>query len=328
MSVFNNEYTLSEAIESILSQSFADFEFIIVDDCSTDHSREVVESFSDERIRFYKNESNKGLAVSLNKGLKMCSGGLIARMDGDDICHPERLSIQRTYMLEHPGVGICGTWVQLIGDTQSRIKEYPLTHEAIQVKLLTGTPLAHPSVMMRKSILEKYDLYYNETYTVSQDYELWYRASKSTRLANISRPLLKYRIHSQQVSETKKQNQRLLADAIREKQLVDLGVEVTRDILQKHQNIFSGHCMGMNLIEVHTWLKLLWRLNKKNKIYSQRLFVQLLRQRWVSYILKKPTNVFRYFTIFTNSVFSHPFTGTYYYVFFKAIKMIIEDGEK
>jgi len=119
MPVFNGEQFLRPAMNSILNQTFTDFEFIIVDDGSTDHSREILNSYTDSRVRLICNESNIGLTDSLNRGLEAASGNYIARMDQDDISLPERLAKQVAFMDSHPEVGVCGTWAKDIDQTDS-----------------------------------------------------------------------------------------------------------------------------------------------------------------------------------------------------------------
>ena len=115
MSVFNNEADVGEAIESMLNQTFSDFEFIIINDCSTDKSVSIIEHYCqlDERIRLIHNETNCKLAASLNRGIQFAQGEFIARMDADDVAMPERLKIQYDYMQTNSEVAVCGTWVQL-----------------------------------------------------------------------------------------------------------------------------------------------------------------------------------------------------------------------
>jgi len=125
MPVYNTEKFVAEAIESILAQTFTDFEIIIIDDCSTDKSWQIIQDFSekDQRIVTIQNSENQGLARSLNKGLKIAKGQFIARMDADDISMPQRFEIQLDFLKNHPDVGVVGSTVKFIHG----IMTYPLT---------------------------------------------------------------------------------------------------------------------------------------------------------------------------------------------------------
>ena len=151
MPVYNGEKYLKEAIESILNQTFKDFEFLIINDGSTDNSVKIIQSFNDLRIRLIHNESNIGLIKTLNKGLKLSNGKYIARMDCDDVSLPKRLSVQINFMEKHPEIGVCGSWVKIIGLEQKFINKYPQKHEeARHIFYLTRPLLTHLSLSEKK----------------------------------------------------------------------------------------------------------------------------------------------------------------------------------
>ena len=201
MPVYNGEKYLEEAIKSILNQTFKDFEFLIINDGSTDNSVKIIESFNDPRLRLIHNESNLGLIKTLNKGLKLSNGKYIARMDCDDISLPKRLSIQVRFMEKHQEIGVCGSWVKIIGLEQSFINKYPQKHKEARAYLLFNTPFAHPAVVVRKELVQKYQLEYNENYKHAEDYELWSRIIDYTKISNIPKVLLHYRMHPESASK-------------------------------------------------------------------------------------------------------------------------------
>src|SRR6185295_9135648 len=153
MSVYNGEKYLKEAMESILNQSFSDFEFLIFNDSSTDSSREIILSYNDPRIVLIDNKKNIGLTKTLNKGISLAKGKYIARMDADDVCHPERLNEQVNYLDKNAEVAVCGTWVQFLNENE--VVKLPTKKNEIKTLLFCNSCLAHPSVMIRKSFLEK-----------------------------------------------------------------------------------------------------------------------------------------------------------------------------
>ncbi|MBI5324347.1 MAG: glycosyltransferase [Ignavibacteriae bacterium] len=208
MSVFNGEKYLTEAIQSILEQSFSDFEFIIVDDGSTDSSREIINSFNDSRIKPIINGENIGLTKSLLKGYEYCHGEFIARMDADDISLPDRFKKQIEYFDKHPEVGVLGTNAYAIGNN-SKLKykiNYPENHSFINWSLLFSNPICHPSVMIRKIVIEKFG-FYNDEFQRSQDYDYWIRLISNVKFYNIQKPLILLRISGQKVSITQFKDQ-------------------------------------------------------------------------------------------------------------------------
>jgi glycosyltransferase involved in cell wall biosynthesis len=195
MPVYNTEEKfLREAIESILNQTFVDFEFIIINDGSTNNAKEVILSYSDSRIKYYEQE-NKGLIVTLNYGLTLCKGQYIARMDSDDISYPDRFQQQIEILDKNPQIGVVGALLRTIpyGELLN-YKEKPK-----YLDILKGCQLGHPVVMIRKSILDKFDLKY-ENFKHAEDYDLWSRIIKYTQIYNIQDVLLDYRIHPSAVS--------------------------------------------------------------------------------------------------------------------------------
>lgn len=215
MPVYNAEKYIRLSIDSILNQSFTDLECIIVDDGSTDSTREIIRSYSDKRIIIIENRHN--FIDSLNVGLQTARGKYIARMDADDIMHPDRIKIQHAIMEAEPSITICGTWMKHIGDnvppnsianTLNGLIEMPL------VFFLRGNYLFHPTVMVRKEFLIKHKLQY-ECYSYAEDYKLWTEIAKRGGQIYIdSQPLLYYRISEAQISRQKKEEQQETAAQI------------------------------------------------------------------------------------------------------------------
>ncbi|BDY13168.1 glycosyltransferase family 2 protein [Hydrogenimonas cancrithermarum] len=212
MPVYNAQEFLGEAIESVLNQTFGDFEFLIIDDASTDDSAEIIHSFKDTRIVYLRNEINQGVARALNRGVKVAKGDYIARMDADDICDLDRLKKQYRFMSDNPEIGLCGSAIQGFGSIE-REYFYPQNGNGIKALLLFNSAFAHPSVMIKRDILQT--LKYRDTLRRAQDYELWTRCVHITGCANIPEVLLYYRHHDSQISSRKKGDQQQSADMIR-----------------------------------------------------------------------------------------------------------------
>lgn len=194
MSVYNSEHYLKEAIESILNQTFEDFEFIIVDDSSTDRSLDTIESFQDDRIIVIKNELNIGLTKSLNKALKIAQGEYIARQDADDISLLNRFEKQVHFLEKNKDVGIVGTSFYLINEEGVILQEFKKSSEVNKSKLLKDNELIHGSVMFKKNLVQSKGNY-NEFMKYCQDYELWLRMSNFCEIKNLIDPLYKLRRH-------------------------------------------------------------------------------------------------------------------------------------
>jgi len=196
MAVYNGERFLRLSIESILFQTFADFEFIIVDDGSTDKTWSILCDYADSRIRLIQNEENIGLTRSLNKGSALVQGEFIARMDADDISHPLRLEKQYAYMNDHPDVGVLGCQMEQIDVNGRKIDNFhaPLFHEAIAWKMLFETSIAHPTVMMRRRDFTEAGGY-DPSFIYAQDLELWSRMVHVTWFANLPESLHSRRWH-------------------------------------------------------------------------------------------------------------------------------------
>lgn len=195
MSVYNTEEEfLREAIESILNQTFKDFEFLIINDGSTNNSEEVIKSYKDERIRYVLNEQNLRLIASLNKGLDLAQGEYIARFDSDDISLPTRLEEQVKFMDLHPEVGLLGT--QYESFPKKRISDGLTDSKVIKEALLVSSnQLGHPTVMIRTSVIREHNLKYDKDALHVEDYKLWLDISEFTEIANLDKILLKYRRH-------------------------------------------------------------------------------------------------------------------------------------
>jgi glycosyltransferase involved in cell wall biosynthesis len=204
MSVYNGIRYLAESTQSILSQSFSDFEFLIVDDGSTDGSAELIEQFakSDKRIVLLRNETNLGLTRSLNIGLKHARGKYLARQDADDISLPERLELQNKYLEQNPEVGIVGTAYYIINEDGKTIGERTPTLDSQLLKselIIKNHALNHTSVMARTVLLKKLDGY-DESLRYAQDYDLWWRLTGISNLGNIGNKLIKWRASKSQIS--------------------------------------------------------------------------------------------------------------------------------
>ncbi|MBR6327689.1 MAG: glycosyltransferase, partial [Alphaproteobacteria bacterium] len=214
MPVFKTpEMYLREAIESILDQTYTNFEFLILDDCPEESVESIVKSYKDSRIRYLKNESNIGISDSRNKLIDLSQGEYLAVMDHDDVAMPKRFEKEVTFLDEHREVGVVGTWYKTFPDV--KIKKKFVTNSQIEHQLMYGCAVLHPSSMIRKDVLIKNNIRYEAEYTPAEDYVLWCRLIGKTKFANIPEVLQLYRDYPNNTSKTKARQMEVSTNKIR-----------------------------------------------------------------------------------------------------------------
>lgn len=204
--VFNGELFLKDSIDSILNQTFKNFELIVINDGSTDKSEFIIKNYNDSRIKYFSQE-NKGLAESLNFGLKIAKGKYIARQDADDISIADRLEKQFNFLENNKSIGLVGTWAQIINEKSEKLNHFhkhPTTNNEICFFLLFNNPFVHSSVMFKQEIINECGLYNSSLHHLIQDYNYWFQISKKYKLANIPENLILYREVNLGISKTTK----------------------------------------------------------------------------------------------------------------------------
>lgn len=285
MPVYKGDKYLSEAVNSILNQTFKDFEFIIICDDPVDETRQILDECmkSDTRVKaFY--QKRQGLVKSLNKGISIAKGMYIARMDADDISFPGRLEKQVEFMDNNPEIGISGAWIKPIGKGLPLAWKSPCTHEAIRARLLFESVMAHPTIIIRKDVFCENNLSYDLDETYAEDYGLWVRAIKVLRFENIPETLLNYRVHQ---SSSNLAIQKEVTNKIRLSQIRQLGIEPSKAELQTHEMLSQLHVYGPAatkdfVYHAKNWLEKLQTANLKVKIYSEPAFSSVLADYWYS----------------------------------------------
>lgn len=212
MPVYNGERYLAQAVESILNQTFTDFEFVILDDCSTDSTPAILDRYTDSRIVRLRNDTNLGITRSLNRLLDSARGEYLARMDADDIAYPDRLAKQVAQMDADPQLGLLGTRYVIVDEEGKSIYGEPSPPDAARVEnfgwsLLWMTAVQHPTAMMRRSVLDRHNLRYDPEYETAEDYDLWTRIGHVSRVGRLHDPCLDYRVFSQSISNTRRAKQ-------------------------------------------------------------------------------------------------------------------------
>jgi glycosyltransferase involved in cell wall biosynthesis len=200
MPVFKTAPYLREAMDSMLCQTFQDFELIVLDDCSPDNAEEILDTYDDPRIVRYKGEKNVGLSNVLNVGIGMARGKYIARMDSDDISLPQRLQVQVEYLETHPDIDLVSVGMRLFGAKEATwIRE--LNPEKVKIEAMFHSPVLHASSVWRKDAFEKQGLRFRQEMVPAEDYDLWVRAMlRGLKLVNLPEVLYEYRIHDAQAT--------------------------------------------------------------------------------------------------------------------------------
>lgn len=307
MPVYNCELYIREAVDSILNQTFTDFEFLIIDDASTDETVAIIKSYNDPRIQLIQKPKNSGYTNSLNHGLSIAKGEYIARMDGDDISLSERFAKQVSFLDANQDVVLCGTSYSIIGTNMTII--VPETHDGIKLALLKGNSIVHPSVMFRNLERKKLLIGYDITKEPAEDYDLWVRLLSIGRLYNLQEVLLNYRVHSKQVSQKRELQQ---MNSALETRLNILGYLNCTIELNEHnllKKIIKNNDIFFNEIEEFLVLKNKLILGNKTGFFDNEGFLKYLsdieNKILKSYFLKRktysPIIYFQYLKIKKNS---------------------------
>lgn len=307
MPVYNGEHFVSTAIDSILAQSWTDFELILINDGSTDKSQDIINGYGDARIRIINNEKNVGLSATRNIGLEAALGKYIAWLDCDDVSEPTRLEKQLELMESDPTIGLCGTWVETFGDNNNQLWKYPSSPEFLRCRMLFDDPVATSSVMLRRSVVENGNMRFDLEYPPAEDYDLWERISCHSRIANIPEILTRYRIHGNQTSVIRAEQQKLSVWKVQHRLLGQLGVNVTTEEKVLHLEIgvdwhFSGE--KLSVYATKDWLEKLAAANKQTGLFPEQVFMQVLAERWAAICIAATQQGYFAWKIFWNSPLS------------------------
>lgn len=327
MPVYNAEKYLKETIDSILNQTFIDFEFLIIDDGSSDKSFQILNSYIDPRIKIFQNEENIGYVQTLNKLLDLSQGEYIARQDNDDISFPNRLEKQVHFLNNNFDIGICGTNMLSFGDKKKKTL-LPLNDDEIRAYMIFKNPIIHPTVMLRKSLFNKLNIdKYDEALCPAEDYALWFEISKKMKLANLPEPLLKYRWHKNNTSQLKKNIQIEKANEIRKNILeFTLSIKISEEETQLLNLISNEELVNLNnLMSLEKTLIKILDKNEDIRYYKEKVLRNLFFYFWTKICLKtknmtmtKTINIY-----FSSSLYNNK--SLLNYITMKSINKLIYD---
>ena len=285
MPVFNVQDYVAEAIESMLNQTFTDFELILLDDCSTDKTAKVISGFNDPRIVYHRNERNLGLANNLNVGLNLAKGEFIARMDGDDISLPNRLQIQIDFLKDNKDIDLCSCGLEMFG-TEHQVWIRESDPEQVKVTMLFYSPVLHATSVFRKDSFIRNGLYYNQDMFPAEDYDLWSRAVFYCKLVNITEVMYRYRIHGIQVTKTDDR-----ADE-RDRQIQATYLKNALPSLKKNDaDMFISRYIRKSNLTIHNVLSLksiycaVIDANQKDHFFDSKILTQKLQRHFQNIIV-------------------------------------------
>lgn len=282
--VFNAAPYLRSAIDSILGQTYDNFELIIINDGSTDDSEPIISSYTDHRIIQITNPSNLGLVYSLNIGINSAKGEYIARMDADDISQPDRLSTQVAFLSTNPDYGMCGTFYEVIDNLGNKVHKVnlPETDRDLRTYLNFGNCFCHSTVMFRTDLTKRYR--YEQERFLIEDYQLWYNISKECKIRILPVYTLLYRVHDDNISTRKREQMLIRLKEMNEVILRDLRIDFSESELNVHTHFLAfNHQYFMrkeNMAALKYWILRAFHLLKDDSRYNVRLMTRIFLRRW------------------------------------------------
>lgn len=282
--VYNGEKYLREAIDSILAQTYTDFELLILDDGSTDGTNNVVSSYDDPRIRVMRNAVNSGLCVTRNRGLSAARGKYIAMLDCDDIACPNRLAQQISFFENAPeGFALLGSGLEIISEDGrfQGVSFFWYAPEEIPAVLLFNNCFAQSAIMGKAAVLQTEK--YSEEVAFSEDYDLWVRIASKHKVWNIPNTLTKYRLHRNSTGQSNRNKMIEMMRNISSQQLKALGVDFGERELDIHFSIGMakyGHSREY-VEESERWMLKLLAANKFSRIYPDAVLLRVIRRHWL-----------------------------------------------
>lgn len=288
--VYNVAPHIEATLNSLLAQTFRDFELLVFDDCSPDGTAAVVErvAATDARLRFFRNPRNLGRAGTDNAALAYATGEYIAKMDGDDLCHPERLARQVAYLEQHTDINVVGSWMQNFGSS-TYLNRYPAHPDDARVLTLFTLPTGNPSVMLRASLFREQGMHYDATLRQSEDYDFFGRYIGQLRLATLPEALIQYRVPPDAHKKAILSERATVADEVRERLLQAWQLPATPHELRLHNFGIMGPALAdFTLSEVEAWLQKLLRHNEQHPLFEPAALRRGLGERWFEVCYKYP----------------------------------------
>ncbi len=282
--VYNADKYLTASVQSILNQTYSDFELIIINDGSTDNSEKIINSFSDNRIKYLINDQNKGIVYTRNRGLKEALGDFVGMLDADDVVYPDKFEKQIAFLKSHPEYVMVGSWVKFIDENGERLPSgWKLKAPTEKIPAL----MLFKNYFLQSAVLYKRECFGNHSFTegfdILEDYLLWYQLLKDYKAWNLPHYLVDYRLHPEGVTKKHDEERREKERNVFRIQLKDMGMDATAEELALHQALREGAPVQSpeELKKAEQWLLKLLKINCVNKVYDTRIFLKVVFERWL-----------------------------------------------
>jgi glycosyltransferase involved in cell wall biosynthesis len=279
MPVYNSEIYLEQSIKSIIKQTHKYFEYIIINDGSTDGSLDILNQIKDSRIKVINNKINFGNYPSRNAGIRLARGQFIFVMDSDDIALPNRIEVQLNHMISNPEVGICSSSFQILG--LNNIINYPNDYELLKVAFIENNYCLHPGLCIRKDLFnDKKSLLYDEHYRYASDYAFIARNFRNFKICNIPEVLMEYRMHPQQITSSKFFEQQFYADQIRINYLSNIKLFPSPKEIKIHLSLMNRKLsFEFTLKDYLSWCNKILKYNAKHHFFKDEFLIGFLKNK-------------------------------------------------
>ena len=285
MPVYNAEKYLQAALDSILHQTYSNLDIIIINDGSTDRSKEIILNIKDARLRYFENPVNWGIVKTRNRALDEAKGDYIAVLDSDDIALPERIAVQVDFLEKNPDYGMCGSYFKTINGNDKILKKarFPANDRDARSYLMLRNCFCHSTVMMRSGIAK--EIKYNKEFEIVEDFMLWNQISQKSKIINLPVFTTYYRVHGNNISTTKRAHMFKLVNIINSQVLDDLKIKYSTEELEIHSNSLISNSNFFRekgkLEKLENWIFRYLSEIKKNDLYNEVISFRVFAKRWI-----------------------------------------------
>ena len=314
MPVYNAEKYIGEAIRSVLEQTIKNFELIVIDDGSTDNSSNEIQSIGDNRIKLYKNDRNRGIVYSRNRGLLLAAGEYIGMLDADDVAYPEKFEKQIAFLEQNKDFGMVGSWANFIDENGKQLPgswKLKASPEMIPSIMLFKNYFLQSAVLYRKDCIRKFS--FREGYDILEDYLIWLEIIKEYKAWNLQKYLIDYRVHSGGVTKMHQEEKLEKEKRVFQIQFKQLGIDATDQEMELHLLIRDDKPVTNidTLKTIEKWLLKIVASNDLHKVYDRKMIARTVFNRWLKVCYKAKSLHFRMLHLFFTSKIISTFTKSF-----------------
>ena len=289
MPVYNAERFVSKAIMSILNQTFDNLELILIDDGSSDHSLAQIQSISDDRIKLFRNDKNRGIVYSRNKGLSLAKGDFIGMFDADDVAYPEKFEEQISFLQQNKDYGMVGSWANFIDENDNRLPggwKLKAPPQMIPSIMLFKNYFLQSAVLYRKECISRFS--FRDGLDILEDYMIWLEVISEFKAWNLQKPLVHYRVHDGGVTKSKSKEMLAKEKKVFKMQLLELGIDPTDRELDLHLLTRNDNPVSdiKTLQSIEIWLLKILGRNEELEVYNNKLLTRVVFNRWLKVCYK------------------------------------------